>query len=63
MKTIKQHLIDGAKHYEDHAAWERKRAEHCTKGSDVMYENMMAAKYNEGRAAAYREILEFLIGE
>jgi hypothetical protein len=60
MRTVKEFLQDGLKHYEDHAQWERKCAERCTEGSDRQQEILRAARFNEGRAAAYKEILDFI---
>lgn len=60
MKTLKQWIIEAIEHYERHAEWERKCAEKATNGSDIKIETLMAAKFNEGRASAYKEMLELI---
>lgn len=59
-KTLKSQITEAADYYKRHAEWERSRAEQATNGSDIAAEMMMAARYNEGRAAAMREALDLI---
>ena len=58
--ALKAELRKMIEHYEAHAAWERKRANPATKGSGIAISSWGGAKYNEGRAAACKEILELI---
>lgn len=58
--TLKQRLADCAEFYKKHAEWEISRAEQATDGSSIAAEMMLAARYNEGRAAAMLEALDLV---
>lgn len=58
--NLKEAITEAAEFYARHAEWERSRAEQATKGSNIATEMLLAARYNEGRAAAMRETLDLI---
>ena len=63
MKTLRKYLLDGIKFYEDLSDHSLKRAEQVANDSDRRNDNLMTAKFNEGRATAFKELYEIIIGE
>ena len=59
-QTIKEFMEEAIAHYTRDAEYERKRAKQATDGSSIQIELLMAAKFNEGRANAYKEMLALI---
>lgn len=58
--TLKETIKKAMEHYESNAAWEKKKAEQATKGSDIQHEVLRASEFNRGRSCAMREVLDLL---
>ena len=59
-ENLKEQFAKGAEFYERLAQGAKQFAEQATTGSELQKEEILAAEYNLGRAAAFREALRFV---
>lgn len=58
-ENLKERFAKGAEFYERLAQRAKESAEQAAKGSELQKEKILAAEYNLGRAATFREALQF----
>lgn len=60
-QRLMERLMFGIVHYNSHAEWEQKKAAQATNGSSIQREMELASAFNSGRAAACKEIMDYIM--